>query len=47
MTNKIAIFLGLLILAFLAVDYSQYDWAMTLFLLRKLLDLIEYLAIWR
>lgn len=47
MTNKIAIFLGALIAVFLAVDYSQYQWDMTTFLIRKLLDLIEYLAIWR
>ena len=47
MTNTIAIFLGLIILAFFAVDYTQYEWDMTAFLLRKLLDLIEYIAIWR
>ncbi|MEL6839708.1 MAG: hypothetical protein AAFP85_10470 [Pseudomonadota bacterium] len=47
MTNTTAIFLGLIIVAFFAVDYTQYNWDMTTFLLRKLLDLIEYLAIWR
>ena len=47
MTNKIAIFLGILIIGFLAVDHYYYDWAMTTFLIRKLLALIEYLAIWR
>ncbi|WP_341365832.1 hypothetical protein [Yoonia sp. BS5-3] len=47
MTNKIAVFLGLLIALFLAVDYHSYDWGMMTFLLRKLLGLIEYLAFWR
>mgnify|MGYP001793379011 len=47
MTNKTAIFLGILILSFFAVDHARYNWDMTTFLLRKLLDLIEYLAIWR
>ncbi len=47
MTNTIAIFFGLIILGFFAVDYAQYNWDMTTFLLRKLLDLIEYLAVWR
>ncbi len=47
MTNKIAIFLGLLIAGFLAADYHYHDWGMMTFLLRKLLGLIEYLAFWR
>ena len=47
MTNKIAIFLVILIAGFLAVDYYYYDWAMFTFLIRKLLALIEYLAVWR
>jgi hypothetical protein len=47
MTNSIAIFLAVLIFGFLLVDYTVYDWGMTNFTIRKLLALIEYLAIWR
>ncbi|MDX8348709.1 hypothetical protein SLH49_12030 [Cognatiyoonia sp. IB215446] len=47
MTNTTAILLGLIILAFFAVDYTQFESDMTTFLTRKLLDLIEYIAIWR
>jgi hypothetical protein len=47
MTNTIAIWLGLIITALLATDYVLYDWANTLFLLRKFMELIEWLAFWR
>ncbi len=47
MTNIIALWLALIIAALLAFDYFQYDWANTVFLLRKLLELIEWLAFWR
>ncbi len=47
MTNTIALCLAILIGALLVVDYSLYDWANTVFLLRKLLDLIEWMAFWR
>jgi hypothetical protein len=47
MTNKLAIWLALIIAALLAVDYSRYDWANTVFLIRKLIDLIEWMAFWR
>ena len=47
MTNIIALWLVLLIAAFLAFDYFAYDWANIVFLLRKLLELIEWLAFWR
>jgi hypothetical protein len=47
MTNRIALFLAVLIFGFLAVDYARYDWGMTTFTVRKILALIEYLAIWR
>jgi hypothetical protein len=47
MTNTIALWLVLIIAALLAIDYVQYDWANTLFLLRKLLALIEWVAFWR
>ncbi|HEY9020767.1 MAG: hypothetical protein QUV10_15395 [Paracoccaceae bacterium] len=47
MTNQIAIGLGLLIVAGLGLDAVLYDGANLLFLLRKLADLIEWLAFWR
>jgi len=36
-----------LILAFLIVDYTIYGWDMSVFLARKFMMLIEYLAFWR
>ena len=47
MTTRIAIFLGLLILAGIGYDWAVTDLSGTLFLARKLMDLIEYLAFWR
>ena len=47
MTNTIAIWIAILIAAFLGYDYYQHDWANTVFLLRKLIALIEWLAFWR
>ncbi len=47
MTNTIAVFLGALILAGLAIDYAVADFAGTIFLTRKLLVLIEWMAFWR
>lgn len=47
MTNSISIWLGLLILGFLGVDYFYLDWQMSIFLGRKLLAMIEYIAFWR
>jgi len=47
MTNRIAIVLGLLILAGGAYDVLRNDMSGLLFLARKLMDLIEYLAFWR
>jgi hypothetical protein len=47
MTNQIAIGLGLLILGGGVADAMLNDAASLLFLLRKLADLIEWLAFWR
>jgi hypothetical protein len=47
MTNTIAIWLFCVIAALLGYDYYQYDWANTVFLLRKFLELVEWLAFWR
>jgi hypothetical protein len=47
MTNKIAIALGLFILAIFALDYYVIGADIHIFLGRKLGDLIEYMAFWR
>jgi len=47
MTNSIAIGLAVLIVGFLVADALAFDWAMTVFLGRKGLELTEYMAFWR
>jgi hypothetical protein len=47
MTNKLALGLAGIILIALAVDRYVFDWANTLFLGRRLVELIEWLAFWR
>ncbi len=47
MTNTLSIIIALIIAALLGFDYYQYDWANTIFLMRKLAELIEWLAFWR
>ena len=47
MTNTIALWLGALILGFLALDFLYLDWNVPVFLGRKLLELVEWLAFWR
>lgn len=47
MSNKLAILLGLSIVAALAYDAVYHEWANSLFLARKMVDLIEWLAFWR
>jgi len=47
LTNGIAIVLGGVIIAAIGLDIFSNDGAALLFLLRKLADLVEYLAFWR
>ncbi|WP_417247799.1 hypothetical protein [Celeribacter sp.] len=47
MTNQIALGLGLVIFAALGFDVTMNDGAGTLFLARKGLELIEWIAFWR
>lgn len=47
MTNQIAIFLFLFLLALLGIDVVFNDSAVFLLLARKLFELIEWLAFWR
>jgi hypothetical protein len=47
MTNKIALVLLALIAAFFLADYLWLDLGAPVFLGRRFLDFIEYLAFWR
>lgn len=47
MTNKLAIALALVIAVILALDWFVFGWDLHVFLGRKGVDLIEYLAFWR
>lgn len=47
MTNSLAISLVILIAAALAIDYTFFDWAGSVFMAKRGIDLIQYLAIWR
>jgi hypothetical protein len=47
MTNRIALYLGLVILAALALDIVFNDVQGLVFLMQKLVGFIEYVAFWR
>ncbi|MBE0453963.1 hypothetical protein [Roseovarius autotrophicus] len=47
MTNKIALALGAMIVVGFGYDILRNDMAGSLFVARKLMDLIDYLAFWR
>lgn len=47
MTNSIALGLGVVLLSALVVDTALYGTDHILFLAKKFLDLIEWLAFWR
>lgn len=47
MTNRIAIVLALALIAALAIDISQYGSEHIIYLSKKLLELIEWMAFWR
>ncbi|MCZ7675717.1 MAG: hypothetical protein M5U35_07415 [Roseovarius sp.] len=47
MTNQLALLLGAAIAIALGIDWQVFDWAGTLFLARKLIDLIEWMQFWR
>ncbi len=47
MTNRLAIGLGLVILALFAADQLWLHWDLPVFLGRRLMAAIEYLAFWR
>ncbi|WP_439155218.1 hypothetical protein [Yoonia sp.] len=47
MTNAIALFLAVLILGFLALDHFVLNWDVPTFAMRRLIDLVDYVAFWR
>lgn len=47
MTNRIAIFLGLFLIATVVVDVVFYGNEHLIFLGKKLFELIEWIAFWR
>lgn len=46
-TDRIAVWLGAVVVAALVLDQLANGGGVTFFLIRKFMDLIEYLAIWR
>jgi hypothetical protein len=47
MSNRLALTLGALIVAALLADLGLNGGAASLFLMRKLVDLVDYLSFWR
>jgi hypothetical protein len=47
MTNRIAIGLGITILTGLAIDYFLFGGDVPVFLGRRLVDVLEFIAFWR
>ena len=47
MSDRTALILGAMIVGTFALDFWVFDTGATLFLLRKLTQLVEYLAFWR
>ncbi len=47
MTNRIALWIGLLLLAAISADLALNGGSALVFLLRKFLDMVEWLAFWR
>ncbi|MEM8979830.1 MAG: hypothetical protein AAGD04_10120 [Pseudomonadota bacterium] len=47
MTNKLALYLGLTVVALLIVDAVFFGMSNSKFLARRFLELIEWLAFWR
>lgn len=46
MTNRIAVILGIIIIAVLAIDHFQYHSELALFLGHKLIAFIDFLKFW-
>jgi hypothetical protein len=47
LTNRIALWIGLVLLAAIIADLTLNGGAALIFLMRKFLDMIEWVAFWR
>jgi hypothetical protein len=47
MSNTLAIWLGLLLLAVVALDWLLFEWSILIFAMRGLAELIKWAAFWR
>ena len=47
MTNRLALYLGGIIVVALGVDMIFFDWYYSIFWGKRLAELIEYIAFWR
>ena len=47
MDNRSAIWIGLTILAILALDYLWLNWGIPLWSMQKLAEISDYVAFWR
>ncbi len=47
MTNQLALVLAIMVCAFFGADYILMDGAISLFLAKKMMELIEWIAFWR
>lgn len=47
MTNSLALYFGAILVIAVGVDMLYFDWYYTIFWTKKLVELIEYIAIWR
>ena len=47
MTNRLAVWIGLILLAAAIADFALNGGSAVTFLVRKFLDLIEWVAFWR
>ncbi len=47
MTNRIALILGLILAALIAFDVVLHDGRTMIFLSKKLIELLEWIAFWR
>lgn len=47
MSNRIAILLGIVIVVFVVTDFILFSGDAIVFLARKFMDLIEWIAFWR
>ena len=47
MTNTLAIWIGIIVIGCIAADAVFFDWTNSLFLARKFLGVLRWMAFWR